>query len=136
MRQIESFGGYLEAWDNYIKANNLDDWADDEDDQEKSYLREPLAEVNDEFIVVKSKKTKTKKTNYKKTKDTREQGTLLKWIPKKNFGFIICAKFPKTEIFCHGSALIGLPIIGGKVLVKIGRNEKGFIATSAEHKEM
>lgn len=132
----ETFAEYIGAWQKFLVENNTKDWADEEDDdvlpkpiivfkQIEKPIENSLPEVN-EFTQVKRKTKKVKKA-------TETRGKLLKWIPQKNFGFVVSPKYPGTQIFCHGSNFIGNPIIGGNVVIEIGTNWKGVIVESARH---
>lgn len=143
----ETFAEYLGAWQKFLVENNTKDWADEEDDdvsharqlsacavlpkpiivfkQIEKPIENSLPEVN-EFTQVKRKTKKVKKA-------TETRGKLLKWIPHKNYGFVVSPKYPGTQIFCHRSNFIGNPIIGGNVVIEIGTNWKGVIVESARH---
>ena len=123
LEHTDNFIDYLNAWDNFIKRNNINDW-NDEDEESK-----PITSNCDNFVVV----NKTKKIKKTINKVNKVKGVLLKWMTQKNFGFIVCDKYPNTEIFCHGASFSGTPVIGKKVLIEIGTNSKGIIAKSAKH---
>lgn len=138
INKSETFSEYLSAWQKFLVENQTMDWADEDDED---MLPEPIVVFKtmtptenpvpeeDEFTQVK-KKVKKNKTS-KKITETR--GKLLKWIPQKNYGFLVSPNYPGTQIFCHGSNFTGNPIIGGNVVIEIGTNSKGIIAESARH---
>ena len=115
-----SFEDYLNSWNKYLIVNNTKDWFEEEDDEVES---KSANSFDNEFVIVTKKKS-VKKTNYNKN-DIFHNGKIIKWWPDKNFGFIRCSKFPSKDIFCHGSNILGKPVIGTKVKINVCSNNKG-----------